>query len=185
MAKCPLLSGLLALIRMADAVLDQLDSLGLAYEVVPCDPDLADTAAFCEAYGYAADDSANAIVVIGKADPPSYVICLVLSSTRLDVNRVVRKRLGVRRASFASAAQTMELTGMEIGGVTPFGISGDLPVWVDARVTTEPDRSTQLPLQAPSPASRAAPERPSAKLSSPKGTAPWSVSARHARPRPR
>ena len=102
---------------MADPVLDQLNSLGLAYEVVPCDPDLADTAAFCEAYGYAADDSANAIVVVGKSDPPSYVMCLVLSSTRLDVNRVVRKRLGVRRASFASAAQTKELTGMEIGGV--------------------------------------------------------------------
>ena len=124
---------------MADAVLQQLDELGLAYEVVPCDPDLADTASFCEAYGYAADDSANAIVVIGKADPPSYVMCLVLSSTRLDVNRVVRKRLGVRRASFASAAQTMELTGMEIGGVTPFGISGDLPVWVDARVMERPE----------------------------------------------
>ena len=124
---------------MADAVLQQLDELGLAYEVVPCDPDLADTASFCEAYGYAADDSANAIVVIGKADPPSYVMCLVLSSTRLDVNRVVRKRMGVRRASFASAAQTMELTGMEIGGVTPFGISGDLPVWVDARVMERPE----------------------------------------------
>ena len=126
---------------MADAVLQQLDELGLAYEVVPCDPDLADTASFCEAYGYAADDSANAIVVIGKADPPSYVMCLVLSSTRLDVNRVVRKRMGVRRASFASAAQTKDLTGMEIGGVTPFGVSGDLPVWVDARVM---DRSAVI-----------------------------------------
>ena len=124
---------------MTDAVLEQLDALGLAYEVVPCDPDLADTASFCEAYGYAADDSANAIVVIGKADPPSYVMCLVLSSTRLDVNRVVRKRMGVRRASFASAAQTKDLTGMEIGGVTPFGVSGDLPVWVDARVMERPE----------------------------------------------
>jgi prolyl-tRNA editing enzyme YbaK/EbsC (Cys-tRNA(Pro) deacylase) len=119
---------------VTDAVLAQLDALGLAYEVVPCDPDLADTANFCEAYGYAPEDSANAIVVIGKSDPPRYVMCLVLSSTRLDVNRVVRKRLGVRRASFASADQTKELTGMEIGGVTPFGIPGDLALWVDARV---------------------------------------------------
>ena len=123
---------------MADAVLEQLDALGLAYEVVPCDPDLADTAAFCAAYGYAPEDSANAIVVVGKSDPPSYVMCLVLSSTRLDVNRVVRKRMGVRRASFASAAQTMELTGMAIGGVTPFGVPGDLPVWIDARVVDRP-----------------------------------------------
>ena len=123
---------------MADAVLEQLDALGLAYEVVPCNPDLADTAAFCAAYGYAPEDSANAIVVVGKSDPPSYVMCLVLSSTRLDVNRVVRKRMGVRRASFASAAQTMELTGMEIGGVTPFGVPGDLPLWIDARVMDRP-----------------------------------------------
>ncbi len=123
---------------MADAVLQQLDDLGLAYEVVPCDPDLADTGAFCEAYGYAADDTANAIVVIGKSDPPRYVMCLVLSSTRLDVNRVVRKRLGVRRASFASADQTKELTGMAIGGVTIFGSSTELPLWVDARVMDRP-----------------------------------------------
>ena len=123
---------------MADAVLEQLDALGLAYEVVPCNPDLADTAAFCAAYGYAPEDSANAIVVVGKSDPPSYVMCLVRSSTRLDVNRVVRKRMGVRRASFASAAQTMELTGMEIGGVTPFGVPGDLPLWIDARVMDRP-----------------------------------------------
>ena len=123
---------------MADAVLEQLDALGLAYKVVPCDPHLADTAAFCEAYGYAADDTANAIVVIGKSNPPSYVMCLVLSSTRLDVNRVVRKRMGVRRASFASADQTKDLTGMEIGGVTIFGSSSDLPLWVDARVMERP-----------------------------------------------
>ena len=124
---------------MADAVLEHLNSLRLPYDVVPCDPDLADTARFCEAYGYAADDTANAIVVIGKSDPPRYVMCLVLSSTRLDVNRVVRKRLGVRRASFASADQTEELTGMAIGGVTIFGSSTDLPLWVDARVMERPE----------------------------------------------
>jgi len=95
--------------------------------------------AFCAAYGYAAEDSANAIVVIGKSDPPSYVMCLVLSSTRLDVNRVVRKRMGVRRASFASAEQTKDLTGMEIGGVTVFGSTTDLPLWVDARVMERPE----------------------------------------------
>lgn len=123
---------------MADAVLDQLDALGLTYEVVPCNPDLADTAAFCEAYGVAADDTANAIVVIGKSDPPRYVMCVVLASTRLDVNRVVRKRLGVRRASFASAELTKDLTGMEIGGVTVFGSTTPLPLWVDARVMERP-----------------------------------------------
>ncbi len=119
---------------VTDLVLSQLDALGLAYEVVPCDPDLADTAAFCEAYGYAAEDSANAIVVAGKADPAPHAMCLVLASTRLDVNKVVRKKLGTRKASFASGETTIELTGMQIGGVTPFGTTTDLPLWIDARV---------------------------------------------------
>jgi prolyl-tRNA editing enzyme YbaK/EbsC (Cys-tRNA(Pro) deacylase) len=103
-------------------------------EVVDCDPALADTAAFCAAYGYELDDSANAIVVIGKADPPVYATCLVLASTRLDVNRVVRRRLGVKKASFAPADLTAELTGMAIGGVTPFALPDSMPLWIDARV---------------------------------------------------
>lgn len=123
---------------MTDRVLEQLDTIGLDYEVVPCDPALADTAAFCEAYGYAAADSANAILVVGKSDPPTYVLCLLLASTKLDVNRVVRKRLGVRKASFAGPAETMNQTGMEIGGVTPFGTATALPVWIDARVIERP-----------------------------------------------
>lgn len=104
------------------------------YEVVPCDPDLADTAAFCEAYGYAAEDSANAIVVVGKGDPPRYACCVLLATTRLDVNGVVRRRLGTRKASFADAEATLDLTGMALGGVTPVGLRGGLPVWVDAAV---------------------------------------------------
>ncbi len=119
---------------MEDTVVAQLKDLNLEYEIVPCDPDLADTAAFCEAYGYAMEDSANAIVVAGKADPTRYVMCLVLANTRLDVNKVVRKKLGVRKCSFASADQTKDLTGMEIGGVTPFGSTTPLELWIDARV---------------------------------------------------
>ncbi|MEM7325004.1 MAG: YbaK/EbsC family protein [Actinomycetota bacterium] len=117
-----------------DPVVDQLTELGLDHDIVPCDPELADTAQFCEAYGYAPEDSANAIVVIGKGETPSYVMCLVLANTRLDVNKVVRKKLGVRKCSFASAEQTKELTGMEIGGVTPFGSTTALPLWIDSRV---------------------------------------------------
>ena len=119
---------------MSDPVIEQLDALGGAYELVPCDPDLADTAEFCEAYGYAMEDSANAIVIVGKSDPPSYVMCLALADSRLDVNKVVRKKLGVRKCSFASADETIELTDMQIGGVTPFGTSTPLSLWIDARV---------------------------------------------------
>jgi prolyl-tRNA editing enzyme YbaK/EbsC (Cys-tRNA(Pro) deacylase) len=107
-------------------------------EVVECDPALADTADFAAAYGYAMDDSANAIVVIGRASsasvPPVYAACVVLATTRLDVNRAVRKRLGVRKASFAPPEVTAELTGMAIGGVTPFALPPDLPLWIDGRV---------------------------------------------------
>ncbi len=120
--------------RMSDPFIERLDALGVEYEIVPCDPELADTAAFCEAYGYALEDSANTIVVVGKADPPVHAACVVLATTRLDVNKVVRVRLGTRKASFAGAEQTGELTGMAIGGVTPIGLPEGLPLWVDARV---------------------------------------------------
>jgi prolyl-tRNA editing enzyme YbaK/EbsC (Cys-tRNA(Pro) deacylase) len=119
---------------MSDHVLDALSALGLEFEVVACDPALADTVEFCATYGYSFSESANAIVVIGKANPPIHVICLALADSRVDVNHTVRKRLGVRRASFASADQTMELTGMQIGGVVPFGTTTPLPLWIDRRV---------------------------------------------------
>ena len=108
--------------------------LGVEHEVIDCDPELADTAQFIEAYGFDAEDSANTIVVVGKSDPPVYVACVVLATTRLDVNKVVRKRLGVRKCSFAPSDVTTELTGMMVGGVTPFGLPNDMPLWIDRRV---------------------------------------------------
>lgn len=104
------------------------------HELFACDPSLADTAAFCAAYGFALADSANTIVVAGKASPPVFAACVVLATHRLDVNRAVRSRLGTRRASFASAEETRTLTGHEIGGVTVFGLPAGLPILVDAAV---------------------------------------------------
>lgn len=118
-----------------DAVVEKaLQVAGITYKVMACDPALADTAAFCEHYGIALDDSANAIIVAGKADPVQYACCIVLATTRLDVNKTVCKTMGVRKASFASAEQTKDLTGMEIGGVTPFGLPAGIPIYVDAAV---------------------------------------------------
>jgi len=116
------------------AVLDAMHSLDIAYEEMDCDPDLADTARFCEAYGMPLERSANTILVASRRPEGHFAACLVLATTRLDVNGLVRQRLGVRKASFADAEQTRELTGMEIGGVTIFGLPGDLPVWIDASV---------------------------------------------------
>jgi prolyl-tRNA editing enzyme YbaK/EbsC (Cys-tRNA(Pro) deacylase) len=104
------------------------------YELFACDPALADTAAFCAAYGYALEDAANTIVVAGKSEPTRYAACIVLATHRLDVNRTIRDRLGTRRASFASAEDTKALTGQEIGGVTAFGLPDGLSIWVDAAV---------------------------------------------------
>jgi prolyl-tRNA editing enzyme YbaK/EbsC (Cys-tRNA(Pro) deacylase) len=120
------------------AVTSFLDGLGVEYEAMPCDPDFADTERFCARYGIAPEDSANAIVVVGKSDPRRYACCVVLATTRLDVNGAVRARFGVRKASFASADETRDLTGMLIGGVTPFGLPPDLPIWVDAAVMARP-----------------------------------------------
>ena len=108
------------------------------YELFACDPALADTAAFCAAYGFALEEAANTIVVAGKADPTRYAACIVLATHRLDVNRSIRDRLGTRRASFASADETRALTGQEIGGVTAFGLPDGLPIWVDAAVMERP-----------------------------------------------
>jgi prolyl-tRNA editing enzyme YbaK/EbsC (Cys-tRNA(Pro) deacylase) len=117
-----------------DRLVAALASIGADYELFPCDPALADTAAFCAAYGFDPADSANTILVIGKSDPPRFAACVVLAPNRLDVNRAVRDRLGTRKASFAPAESTREITGMEIGGVTVFGLPAALPVWVDSRV---------------------------------------------------
>jgi prolyl-tRNA editing enzyme YbaK/EbsC (Cys-tRNA(Pro) deacylase) len=120
-------------------VTDHLERLGVAYELMPCDPELADTTAFCAAYGVAPEDSANTIVVAGKPETKGHVACVVLATTRLDVNKAVRQRLGAKKASFASAAETLALTGMMIGGVTVFGLPDGLPIWVDAAVMTRPE----------------------------------------------
>jgi prolyl-tRNA editing enzyme YbaK/EbsC (Cys-tRNA(Pro) deacylase) len=130
---------------------DLLASLGVPYEIVACDPELADTAVFCAHYGYAMEDSANTILVAGKSDPVRFVACVVLATTRLDVNGLVRRRLGVKKASFADREQTMALTGMAIGGVTAIGLPDDVPLWIDSRVVSRPrivlgggDRSSKV-----------------------------------------
>ena len=123
---------------MSMKVLESLKDAGATYEVIDCDPFFADTAEFCNHYGYSLDESANAILLEGKAESPVYALCVVLATTRINVNKVARKRLGTRKASFASAEITKELTGMEIGGVTPVGLPEDLPVWIDSLVMEAP-----------------------------------------------
>jgi prolyl-tRNA editing enzyme YbaK/EbsC (Cys-tRNA(Pro) deacylase) len=111
-----------------------LTAAGITYETLPCDPALSDTAAFCEHYGFPADITCNAIVVVAKTTPKQYVACLVTSDTKLDVNHKVSKTIGIKRLSFASGEETAELTGMMIGGVTIPGLPPTMPILIDERV---------------------------------------------------
>ncbi len=137
-------------------VLAAVEATGEPFEVIEIDPALADTAEFCAHYGHPLDIAANCLVVSSRSEPRVLAACVVLATTRLDVNRTVRKRLGVRRCSLAPAELTLELTGMQLGGVTPFGLPvitpavdeqdrlrppqpGELPLWIDAAVAG-PDR---------------------------------------------
>jgi prolyl-tRNA editing enzyme YbaK/EbsC (Cys-tRNA(Pro) deacylase) len=115
-------------------VVSVLATLGVPYELMPIDPAFADTAVFCERYGVPLDRSANTIVVASKKEPKQYCACVVLATTRLDVNHAVKKLMGVSRVSFATAEETASLTGMRVGGVTVFALPEGLPLYVDERV---------------------------------------------------
>ena len=115
--------------------LEQLGADAALVGVAEIDPALADTAEFCAAYGSPMDGSANCVVVAGRRGGETrYAACLVLASTRADVNGVVRRRIDARKASFAPMDDAVALTGMDYGGITPIGLPAEWPVLVDAAV---------------------------------------------------
>ena len=122
---------------MTDAeqkVVEALKKLAVDYEMIEIDPEFSDTAAFCERYGFPLAQTCNTILVTSKKGPPMQAACVVLASTRLDVNKRVRKLLGVPKVSFASADEMRALTGMEVGGLTALALPTELPLYVDERV---------------------------------------------------
>ena len=107
--------------------------------VAEIDPDLADTAQFCAAYQVPLEVSANCVVVAGRrAGEERIAACMVLATTRADVNGVVRRRIDARKASFMPMDDAVEATGMEYGGITPIGLPVDWPILVDAAVAELP-----------------------------------------------
>jgi len=120
--------------QIESRVREFLHETGIAYETIACRPDQADTAIFCEVFGIAPEASVNTILVASKKEPKQYAACLALATTRLDVNRVVRKEMGVRKCSFASFEETEAVTGMLSGGVTPFDLPPEIPILIDARI---------------------------------------------------
>ena len=106
---------------------------------VAIDPALSDTVNFVPAFDLREDLAANCVVVAGARDGRERVAaCVVLATTRADINGVVRKRIDVRKASFMPLDVAVERTGMEYGGITPFGLPRDWPIFVDSRVVATP-----------------------------------------------
>jgi prolyl-tRNA editing enzyme YbaK/EbsC (Cys-tRNA(Pro) deacylase) len=125
-------------VSAALAELDRVLPAGVV-EVAEIDPDLADTAEFCERYGIALAESANCVVVAGRRGGETrFAACVVLATTRADVNGVVRRQLDVRKASFASVDVAVAETAMEYGGITPIGLPDGWPVFLDAAVAATP-----------------------------------------------
>ena len=126
---------------LAPSTATALESLPEAaqVQVAEIDPDLADTAAFCERYEVALAESANCVVVAGRRGADTTLVaCVVLATTRADVNGLVRRHLGARKASFAPQDLAVAETGMEYGGITPIGLPGGWPLLVDAAVVAAP-----------------------------------------------
>ena len=112
-------------------VISFLDSTGVPYEIIEIDPDFADTAAFCDKYGFPLENSANTIIVASKKKPKTFTATVVRATRRIDVNHTVKQLMNVGRVSFASAEETAVLTGMMIGGVTVLALPPELPIYVD------------------------------------------------------
>ena len=125
---------------VAAALADLGDKLPAeAVGVAEIDPELADTAAFCERYGVSPEESAHCVVVAGRRDGETrFAACVVLATTRADVNGLVRRQLDVRKASFAAVDVAVAQTAMEYGGITPIGVPAHWPVFVDAAVAAGP-----------------------------------------------
>ena len=111
-----------------------IESTKLEFEVMSCNPELADTYIFCKEYGIDLEDSVNTIVVKTKTGELKYAVCALLATTKLDINKMIRKKLGARKVSFATIEETAKLTEMDIGGVTPLTLPSTLPLCVDSRV---------------------------------------------------
>ena len=107
-----------------------LESTKLYFEIMDCEPDLADTNIFCKKYGIKLEDSANTILVKSKTGELKYAVCVLLATTKLDTNKTIRKKLSTHKVSFANIEESEKLTNMQIGGVTPIELPKNLPLWL-------------------------------------------------------
>ncbi|MCW2840079.1 MAG: uncharacterized protein JWR55_1562 [Aeromicrobium sp.] len=121
------------------ALLAATPELTASAYVVAIDPSLADTQALNDAFGIPPEAGANCVVVLGRRGGDERpAACVVLSSTRADVNGLVRRTLDVRKCSFAPQDWAVGETSMEHGGITPVGLPSAWPILVDRAVTEQP-----------------------------------------------
>jgi prolyl-tRNA editing enzyme YbaK/EbsC (Cys-tRNA(Pro) deacylase) len=113
------------------AVLALLEASGEPFERLACDPAFADTAAFCARYEYPLEKAGNTLLVATQRPPRRYAAFIVPASRRLDVNRTARRLMGGEKVSFATPEETAARTGQLLGGVTPFTLPADIPVFID------------------------------------------------------
>jgi len=123
---------------LRERVLEAATDAGADFEPMECDPDLADTAVFCEHYDIPLERSGNTIVLESKRPKGHHAVFIVLANTRLDVNGKARALMDVKKVSFAPPETTAEVTGMVMGGVTPFGLPQELSIYIDSRVLDHP-----------------------------------------------
>lgn len=103
--------------------------------VTEIDPSFSDTAAFCEQYQIAPEATANCVIIEAvRGERKQMAACLVLATTRADVNGLVRRTLDARKASFAPMDEAVRQSGMEYGAINPIGLPSDWPVLIDSRI---------------------------------------------------
>ena len=121
------------------AALHALPALAALVEVAQIDPELADTEAFCAAYGVLPEESANCVIVAARrGEETTYAACMVLATTKADVNSLVRKHLGARKASFAPMDTAVSSAGWSTAASRPIGLPAGWPILVDAAVAAAP-----------------------------------------------
>lgn len=123
---------------LAEPVKQAIEKLSLkGVQVAEIDPNLSDTAAFCEHYRVALSVSANCVIVEAKrGDRVWYGACMIPADQHIDVNNLVRRYLGARKISFAPMDRATSMTNMEFGGITPIGLPADWPILVESQLGT-------------------------------------------------
>ena len=122
---------------LAPVVAKMLERLPNVEEVgvAAIDPSLSDTAAFCEQYQIGVEQAANCVILEAKrGEERWFAACVVLGSTRADVNGMARKLLDAKKVSFAPMEEAVSKSEMEFGAITPVGLPEQWPLLVDKAV---------------------------------------------------